>query len=113
VLAVRHVAGAANQIVVALHVPMGLAHFPGHFPSVHILPGVVQIDWAIRYAREHMALAGHFIALENIKFLALALPDTKLELTLKLNESKSHLEFSFANGQRRCSSGRIVFGGKI
>lgn len=110
VLAVRQSDGAPPQVVIDLHVPPGLAHFAGHFPELPILPGVVQIDWAIRQAREHLPLRGQFVALENIKFLALVLPDAQLELTLKWDDEHTRLAFTFANSQRQCSSGRIVFG---
>lgn len=111
VLAVRPVGDTGDQVIIDLHVPVALAHFPGHFPGLPILPGVVQIDWAVRYAREHLALSGQFTALENIKFLALVLPDARLELALKWNAENTRLEFSFATSQRKYSSGRIVFGG--
>jgi acyl-coenzyme A synthetase/AMP-(fatty) acid ligase/3-hydroxymyristoyl/3-hydroxydecanoyl-(acyl carrier protein) dehydratase len=107
VLAVRP---AGDHVVLDLHVPATLAHFPGHFPGMPILPGVVQIDWAVRYAREHLALVGEFSSLENIKFLALVLPDAQLELTLKWDVANTRLEFLFATSQRKYSSGRIVFG---
>jgi acyl-coenzyme A synthetase/AMP-(fatty) acid ligase/3-hydroxymyristoyl/3-hydroxydecanoyl-(acyl carrier protein) dehydratase len=109
VLAVRPAGSTADHVTLDLHVPRGLAHFPGHFPGLAILPGVVQIDWAVRFAREHLPLCGEFTALENIKFLALVLPDARLELTLKWDAEKTRLEFSFATSQRKYSSGRIVF----
>jgi acyl-coenzyme A synthetase/AMP-(fatty) acid ligase len=110
VLTVRPSGDAGNHVILDLHVPIALAHFPGHFPGMPILPGVVQIDWAVRYAREHLALVGEFSALENIKFLALVLPDAQLELTLKWDAANTRLEFVFATSQRKYSSGRIVFG---
>lgn len=110
VLAMRTAGNAGDQIILNLHVPVELAHFSGHFPGLHILPGVVQIDWAVRYAREHLALNGHFKALEHIKFMALVLPDALLELTLKWDTQNTRLEFLFASSQRKYSSGRIVFG---
>lgn len=111
VLAVRRGDQDSEQVILDLHVPAGLAHFPGHFPGLPILPGVVQVDWAVRHAREHFALTGGFTALENVKFQALVLPDAQLELTLTWDAGKSRLEFVFATRQRKYSSGRIVFGG--
>ena len=111
ILAVRREGNAGDQVAIDLRVPAELAHFPGHFPGLHILPGVVQVDWAIRYAHEHLALSGHFKALENIKFLALVLPNTLLNLNLKWETENARLEFCFATGQRKCSSGRVVFSG--
>jgi len=112
VLAVRHVEENEHsaQFVIDLLVPPALAHFPGHFPGMPILPGVVQLDWAVRFAREHLAPNGKFTMMENIKFLALVLPDARVQLTLKRDAENTRIEFSYATSQRKCSSGRIVFG---
>ena len=105
----RHVEDPC-KIVLYLEVERSLAHFAGHFPEMAILPGVVQIDWAIRYAREYFHVAGKFSSLESVKFLALVLPGTRLQLTLAWDSNSGVLEFTYANSQRRFSAGRIVFG---
>jgi 3-hydroxyacyl-[acyl-carrier-protein] dehydratase len=111
VLAVHRADGNDNQVSLELHIPIELDYFVGHFPSLPVLPGVVQVDWAVRYARQHFSFEGVFVALEHIKFQSLVLPDAKLELLLNWNVLKNQLEFSFATSERTYSSGRIVFGG--
>ncbi|MES1989217.1 MAG: 3-hydroxyacyl-ACP dehydratase [Pseudomonadota bacterium] len=111
VLAVHFSSDNANQVRLDLQIPVELAYFPGHFPNLPVLPGVVQIDWAVRYARQHLALSGYFTALENIKFQSLVLPDARLELLLTWDEQKKQLEFLYATSERKYSSGRIAFGG--
>lgn len=110
VVAVRHTGDACDRVVLDLHVPAELAHFPGHFPNLPILPGVVQIDWAIRYSREYFPLTGQFVALEDIKFLSITLPDARIQLTLNWDAENMRLTFSFTTSERKYSSGRIVFG---
>jgi 3-hydroxymyristoyl/3-hydroxydecanoyl-(acyl carrier protein) dehydratase len=109
VLAVHRESDA--RVVLDLRVPAELAHFEGHFPGLPIVPGVVQIDWAARFALRHLPVEGGFTAMENIKFLALVLPDARVELGLRWDQAKRHLEFMFSSNSRKCSSGRIVFGG--
>ncbi len=46
----------AEGIVLALRIPEGLAYFSGHFDEVAIVPGVTQIQWAVHYARQYLAL---------------------------------------------------------
>jgi len=97
------------QVVLDLHVSELVEHFSGHFPGLAILPGVVQIDWAITFARQYLPVSGDFSSLENIKFLALILPDTMLQLSLKWDAQAQRIDFSFASGKRKYSAGRIVF----
>ena len=112
VLAVRRRIQERGQVVLDLHIPASIVHFSGHFPGLAVLPGVVQIDWAVHFVQEHFALTSKFTMMENIKFQALILPDARLELSLHWNNAtKESFEFSFATSQRKYSSGRIVFGG--
>jgi 3-hydroxymyristoyl/3-hydroxydecanoyl-(acyl carrier protein) dehydratase len=103
-------ASPPREIALELHVPSDLAYFDGHFPGLPILPGVVQLDWAAHFAREHLKITGAFLRLENVKFLAVVHPEAELTLALLHDASNSRIEFSFSGGARRYSSGRIVFG---
>lgn len=111
ILAVRRAAGNENQVSLDLHIPIELDYFVGHFPSMPVLPGVVQIAWVVHYARQYFSFVSSFTALEHIKFQSLVLPDARLELLLNWNAQKNQLEFSFITSERTYSSGRIVFGG--
>jgi len=88
-----------------------IAHFAGHFPGAAILPGVVQVDWAVHFARWHLPLQGEFSALQNLKFLAVVQPGEELRLTLVWDAEQRRLDFSYSTPARRYSTGRIVFGG--
>jgi 3-hydroxymyristoyl/3-hydroxydecanoyl-(acyl carrier protein) dehydratase len=110
VVEVQHNHDAENQVILNLHVPTGLDYFSGHFPNMPVLPGVVQIHWAVHYAAQYFPLVGGFTSMEHIKFQSLVLPDAKLALSLLWNVEKQQLEFSFSNSERKYSSGRIVFG---
>lgn len=110
VLAVRRRLEGNERVILDLHVPADIIHFSGHFPGLAILPGVVQIDWAVRFACRHFRLSGKFSMMENIKFQSLILPDARLELVLCKNDEKAGVEFSFTSSQRKHSTGRIVFG---
>lgn len=109
VLGVNHCTEGDYPLVLDLHVTSSLAHFAGHFSGLPILPGVVQVDWAVRYARKYLALSGEFSSLENVKFTGLVLPDDRLQLSLKWDAQRARLDFSYATRQRKFSTGRIVF----
>ena len=109
--AIRH-DDEKKQVTLDLHLPQTLAHFSGHFPGFPLTPGVVQIDWAIRFAHEHLPITGKLTTMENIKFHALLLPDTELQLTLDWDAKGRRLEFVYSRQQHKYSSGRFVFGGR-
>lgn len=94
-----------------LRVTPEIEHFTGHFPGAAILPGVVQVDWAVHFARLHLPLRGEFSALENLKFLSVIQPGEELSLSLEWDSERQRLDFSYAGAARKCSAGRIVFGG--
>jgi len=102
-----------DQWQLQLAIPPDLAHFTGHFPQTPVLPGVVQIDWAIGLARELIAdLPPRFQGMEVLKFQQLARPGDRLSLTLRFDRERSKLHFAYRNGEgdAPCSSGRILLG---
>ncbi|MCB5188038.1 hypothetical protein LG200_08480 [Methylobacillus caricis] len=100
-----------HAVVLELRVQPELHYFPHHFPEFPILPGVVQLNWAVHFSREQLAIEGEFSALENVKFQSIVLPGQKLELLLEWHAGKRRLEFLFAQGEQNFSSGRIIFDG--
>jgi acyl-coenzyme A synthetase/AMP-(fatty) acid ligase len=65
-----------------LSIPATLASFEGHFPGTPILPGVVQVDWAVGFARRCFRLPHRFLGLEVLKFQRVIVPESVLTLTL-------------------------------
>jgi len=102
------------QVELDLRVPPDLGCFAGHFPGAPVLPGVVQIDWCVRLARERFAPGGahfsNFRALEQIKFLAPILPSAQVSLLLESRNGGERLRFVYSARERKFSSGTIVFG---
>ena len=45
-----------GRAAIALHVPRDLDYFAGHFPGAPVLPGVVQIQWALELARRYLGV---------------------------------------------------------
>jgi 3-hydroxymyristoyl/3-hydroxydecanoyl-(acyl carrier protein) dehydratase len=99
-----------NRVELQLSVPADLACFPGHFPGVPILPGVVQLYWAEHYGRELLDIALPFSHMETVKFMKLIRPGDRLSLQLEWEANKDLLRFSFSSDAGRHSSGRICFG---
>jgi 3-hydroxymyristoyl/3-hydroxydecanoyl-(acyl carrier protein) dehydratase len=95
---------------IELVVPDDLHFVRGHFPGAPIVPGVVQIKWAISLARRYLAIGDGFTAMENVKFQRVMTPRSRVTLTLEYAAAARKLRFSFAAAEARYSSGRVVLG---
>lgn len=91
-----------------LYVPENFYLFQGHFPQAPILPGVVQLDWAIQFAAKQFGWHIAQVAdIEVLKFKVIIKPKQNITLSLKqLSDQKFSFQFESDAGQH--SSGRIV-----
>jgi len=97
-----------EELHLRLAVPLDLACFSGHFPQTPVLPGVVQIDWAIALACELLESERCFAGMEVLKFQQLVRPGDELALTLRLDTARGKLYFAYTCAGTACSSGRIL-----
>lgn len=102
----ERVAAAEAQIV--LVVPANLAYFEGHFPAVPVVPGVVQIKWALAGAQRCLGVTGTVAGMEALKFQQVMGPNAEVTLELKFSADTRKLNFSFRSGESRYGSGRVV-----
>ncbi|MCE0462974.1 acyl-CoA synthetase family protein [Pseudomonas uvaldensis] len=93
-----------------LAVPPDLAYFSGHFPTAPVLPGVVQVDWALSLGRQLLDLPPRFVGMEVLKFQQLIRPGDEVQLHLRFDRERGKLYFAYRNDTATCSSGRIVLG---
>ncbi|WP_448693262.1 AMP-binding protein [Pseudomonas rhizophila] len=99
-----------GQWSLQLLVPPDLAYFSGHFPTAPVLPGVVQVDWALSLGRQLMDLPPRFVGMEVLKFQQLMRPGDEIQLHLRFDRERGKLYFAYRNDTAACSSGRIVLG---
>lgn len=110
------VATEGDTVVVTLRIQPELCYFEGHFADVPILPGVVQVDWAVREAKSRFGIDRPFLRLEALKFFQVASPGYVLRLTLSRkqglsrNHGREKVAFEYVSKAGQHSSGRIVFG---
>ncbi|HUQ25678.1 MAG TPA: hypothetical protein VM140_08410 [Burkholderiales bacterium] len=98
---------SGSSVTYRLRVPPELEHFKGHFPGFPILPGIVQLDWAVRLGRLHFAGLEASAGVDNFKCQALVFPGAELALELRRDETGLH--FRYSDAQRTYSSGKILF----
>jgi acyl-coenzyme A synthetase/AMP-(fatty) acid ligase/3-hydroxymyristoyl/3-hydroxydecanoyl-(acyl carrier protein) dehydratase len=91
-----------------LAVPPDLAYFSGHFPRAPVLPGVVQVEWALNLGQQLMNLPEKFAGMEVLKFQQLVRPGDEVQLHLRFDPARGKLYFAYRNETATCSSGRIL-----
>jgi 3-hydroxymyristoyl/3-hydroxydecanoyl-(acyl carrier protein) dehydratase len=84
--------------------------FEGHFPGQAILPGVVQIGWAVHFANALHGLGPAVDSLEQIKFKRPIFPGTRLTLQLKPSPDRNKLRYEYRDAEHSYSSGVLTFG---
>lgn len=90
-------------------VPETNGYFEGHFPGCPILPGVVQVGWAIEFARRHIPFSARFRSLAAVKFMRVIQPNAAVTLRLAADASLRELSFEYRLPDGPCSSGRVLF----
>jgi acyl-coenzyme A synthetase/AMP-(fatty) acid ligase len=101
-------ASATPRLEFALRVPANLFYFDGHFTDAPLLPGVVQVEWALHFARLHLDLPAQFRAVHALKFQQPVLPDRPVRLALEYDAGKSSLQFRYLSDAGQHASGRIL-----
>lgn len=94
-----------------LQVPCELPIFRGHFPSRPIVPGVVQIGWAVDIACAAGLVSGPFTGISGAKFRRVLQPGMNLALRLDGHDASRQLHFEYSLGSTVVSGGRVQFGG--
>jgi 3-hydroxymyristoyl/3-hydroxydecanoyl-(acyl carrier protein) dehydratase len=105
---VLSVASEPRRAHIVLGVSTGLCWFRGHFPDMPILPGVVQLHWAILACRALYGFTGSPKEIKRLKFKKIVEPPAEIELAItRLGEREAKFAISSA-GSRHCE-GTIVF----
>ncbi|MFL9994638.1 AMP-binding protein [Paraburkholderia sediminicola] len=100
---------SADTLHYELRVPPTLVHFAGHFPGLPILPGVVQVHWAMRLAAEQLPAVRELVSVDRLKFMAPVSPGAVLNLTLAHDAARGRVQFAYRLSGRDCASGVIVY----
>ena len=84
--------------------------FRGHFPGLPVLPGVVQLHWAVQVAREQFGLEGNPRDIQRLKFKRVVIPPVVLQLDLT-RTGPTDVRFAYSSPGQEHSEGRLRFDG--
>lgn len=103
-----YAASLGQGVELDLFLQDSLRWFKGHFPGQPILPGVVQLHWAMAAAREHLKLEGAFKGLRALKFMRPLRPGQRV--TLSLRALPGGFEFRYDTEEGRHATGQVLLG---
>lgn len=99
------------RVLLEVTAPGSLLYFDGHFDVAPILPGVVQVDWAIHYGRQYFDLPAQFKGINALKFQQVIQPGDPVRLELLHDTVKGSLQFRYFSEAGQHASGRVMLGG--
>jgi 3-hydroxymyristoyl/3-hydroxydecanoyl-(acyl carrier protein) dehydratase len=107
--AVTLVRRSSDAVLLRLLVDECLCWFAGHFPGLPVLPGIIQLHWAVEYSRRFLGASAQPEAVNRLKFSRVVQPPVVLELALQRTDQHA-VKFTFSSGAGHHSQGHIVFG---
>lgn len=85
-----------------------LIWFDGHFPGYPVLPGVVQLRWAVELSQEYFGVRSVPREVMRLKFKSIIVPPIVVELTLK-RLGPAETQFGYTGNGQEYSQGRLIF----
>lgn len=86
--------------------------FDGHFPEIHLLPAVAQIDLMMHFANKYFGNKGFAISTKRTKFGAPIFPGYTARLNIKYNSEKNTYAYKLTTSDESkvFSSGTFTLG---
>ena len=96
------------KVCFGLEISQDLSWFRGHFPDMPILPGVVQLHWAVIVARAVFEFPDLPLEFKRLKFKNVVIPPKVLELSVSA-QTPNEVQFDLHSPDEQYSLGRLVF----
>ncbi|OSQ38315.1 AMP-binding protein [Thalassospira mesophila] len=87
----------------------GLLYFKGHFDGSPVLPGVVQLHWAVHYARGAFDIVITLHEITQLKYRKVITPTDQIHLLLQCDRIRGQVKFTYAGTDTDYSSGIIKY----
>jgi 3-hydroxymyristoyl/3-hydroxydecanoyl-(acyl carrier protein) dehydratase len=95
-----------------LDITPALGWFRGHFPGRPVLPGIVQVHWAVLVSAAYFDFRRVPAVINRLKFKNVIVPPTVIELSVA-RSTKFEVSFGYTGAGKQYSEGRLVFDGKV
>lgn len=99
-----------NSLVLEYCIPEECDFFDGHFPEIHLVPAVAQIDMVTYFSKKYFGTSRYIQSAKRIKFTSPVRPNSTVQMNLKFNPEKSSITYKLtsADGQKNYSAGTFV-----
>lgn len=98
-----------GMVEITFSIPADLVYLKGHFPEMPIVPGVVQLHWAVEFAQEFFEIPGSISQGKQIKFTTIMAPLAVVCLTLLHEIDKKCCTYTYKTGDKIYSSGSFYY----
>ena len=98
-----------GEVILQLSLSTGLFQFQGHFPNAPVLPGIAQLDWAVKFGRQYFDIERPVASVVRLKFHKLVRPNHNLCLGIAFKAGTNDLAFRYFDGEKRFSTGVVRF----
>ncbi|MGH8222879.1 MAG: hypothetical protein ACREQZ_07880 [Woeseiaceae bacterium] len=97
-----------GELRVTLHVGADMPCFRGHFPGNPVLPGVLQLQWAVEISRLNFGFSRPPSQILRLKFKSIVVPPSRIELRITRGAG-ADVTFSYASEAGTHSQGLLRF----
>ncbi len=99
-----------DSILLEVFIPETCDFFDGHFPEIHLVPAVAQIDMAMHFCKKYFNTKCAMESAKRLKFTSPVKPNSTLHFSLKYNSEKGMITYKLTSADelRTYSSGNIA-----
>ncbi len=99
----------SDKVELLLSFPKNAQYFQGHFPQIAILPGFVQVHFAMFFAKKYWSFTSDITHIKKLRFSKIITPETDVSLFIEYFSSQK-IAFKYFLADTAHSSGEIYFG---
>ncbi len=97
-----------NLLIFIGKVPLDLVYLKDHFDKFPLVPGVIELQWAVDKIKQFFDRKVEIKSINKLKFQKFLCPNDIFELTIKWEENKNRFIFALKTENEVCGSGIIL-----
>ncbi len=103
-----------NSVILEYLIPEDSDFFDGHFPEIHLVPAVAQVDMMKNFALKYLGidLTNYLSFGKRIKFTSPVFQNALVRMSIKFNQEKNSLTYKLTtqDESKTYSSGTFTLG---